>query len=194
MAGVGVWAVRDGDGRVPILDGVDWQVEAGQHWAVLGPNGAGKSTLLRLAGAVRHPSRGRVELLGELVGRTDLRAMRARIGVVDAATALTLPAWLAAGDVVLTGATGTVQPRWDRYGPAEAAPRGGLLDLVGCAHLAGRPLGRCSTGEQQRVQVARALMAEPELLLLDEPAAGLDLPAREALLAAMTELAAARPS
>jgi iron complex transport system ATP-binding protein len=193
MAGVGVWAVRDGDSRVPILDGVHWQVEAGQHWAVLGPNGAGKSTLLRLAGAVRHPSRGRVELLGELVGRTDLRAMRARIGMVDAATALTLPAWLAAGDVVLTGATGTVQPRWDRYGPAERRRAGQLLDLVGCAHLAGRPLGRCSTGEQQRVQVARALMAESELLLLDEPAAGLDLPAREALLAVMTELAAARP-
>jgi iron complex transport system ATP-binding protein len=104
MTGVGVWVPGDG-GRVTLLDGVDWLVAVGQHWAVLGPNGAGKSTLLRLAGAVRQPSGGRLELLGELVGRTDLRALRARIGVVAAATAPVAPAWLAAADVVLTGLT-----------------------------------------------------------------------------------------
>jgi iron complex transport system ATP-binding protein len=192
MAGVRVWA-PGADGPVVLLDGIDWLVQPGQHWALLGPNGAGKSTLLRLAGAARQPSAGRVELLGELVGRTDLRALRARIGLVDAATAKALPAWLAAGDVVLTGATGTIQPRWERYGGPERRRAAELLDLVGCAHLAERPLGRCSTGEVQRVQVARALMGQPSLLLLDEPAAGLDLPAREALLAAMAELAAAQP-
>jgi len=173
MTGVSVWVAGDG-GRVTLLDGVDWQVQTGQHWAVLGPNGAGKSTLLRLAGATRQPSGGRLELLGELVGRTDLRAMRASIGVVEAASGLALPAWLAAADVVLTGATGTVQPRWERYGPPQRRRAGELLDLVGCAHLAGRALGRCSTGEQQRIRLARALMAEPRLLLLDEPAAGLN--------------------
>jgi branched-chain amino acid transport system ATP-binding protein len=174
-----VWAVRDGlaggdePGRVTILDGVSWTVAAGSHWALLGANGAGKSTLLQLAGGVRQPSSGVVEILGNRVGRVDLRALRAGIGVVDARLAGSLPGWLPVEDVVLTGATGTVQPDWPRYGDKERARAAELLALVGCAHLTGRPLGRCSTGERQRVQLARALMPAPALLLLDEPAAGL---------------------
>ena len=194
-----VWAVRDGlaggdePGRVTILDGVSWTVAAGSHWALLGANGAGKSTLLQLAGGVRQPSSGVVEILGNRVGRVDLRALRAGIGVVDARLAGSLPGWLPVEDVVLTGATGTVQPDWPRYGDKERARAAELLALVGCAHLTGRPLGRCSTGERQRVQLARALMPAPALLLLDEPAAGLDLPAREAMLAALAGLASSDP-
>jgi ABC-type lipoprotein export system ATPase subunit len=152
-----VWAVRDGlaegdePGRVTILDGVSWTVAAGSHWALLGANGAGKSTLLQLAGGVRQPSSGVVEILGNRVGRVDLRALRAGIGVVDARLAGSLPGWLPVEDVVLTGATGTVQPDWPRYGDKERARAAELLALVGCAHLTGRPLGRCSTGERQPV-------------------------------------------
>jgi iron complex transport system ATP-binding protein len=200
MRGVRVWAIADtgeaaagaaGDppARVEILNGIDWRVGAGEQWAVLGPNGAGKSTMLRLAGGGRHPSAGTVDILGLRVGRTDLRALRAGIGLVDGATAAVLPGWLAVRDVVLTGATGTIQPDWDAYGEPERARAAELLELVGCTRLAGRRLERCSTGERQRVQLARALMPAPRLLLLDEPASGLDLPAREAMLAALTGLA-----
>ncbi len=171
--------------------GVSWAARRGEHWAVIGPNGAGKSTLLSLAAATRHPSAGAVSVLGRRLGRTNLWALREEIGTVDAAS--TVPAWLSVEGAVLTGATGTVQPLWDRYGVAERARARELLALLGCAHLAGREVGTCSQGERQRVRIARALMPAPALLLLDEPATGLDLPAREALLGALAELAAARP-
>jgi iron complex transport system ATP-binding protein len=194
LSGVEVWAVGERPGeRVPILAGVDWEVLAGERWALLGPNGAGKTTLLGLAGAVRHPSAGAVEVLGERLGRTDMRRLRGRIGAVDAATARAFPVWLTAEDVVLTGATGTIQPLWERYGGAERQRARELLESLRCGPLRTRPFASCSDGERQRIRLARALLAGPDLLLLDEPASGLDLPAREALLAALARLERLRP-
>jgi iron complex transport system ATP-binding protein len=194
MAAVDVWAVlgRTGE-RLPIVSGVDWEVRAGEQWALLGPNGAGKTTLLGLAGAMRHPSAGTVEVLGERLGRTDVRRLRGRIGAVDARSARAFPVWLTAEDVVLTGTTGTIQPLWERYGARERDRARELLESFGCGPLGGRPFASCSDGERQRVRLARALMADPRLLLLDEPASGLDLPAREALLAALDRLEHLRP-
>jgi iron complex transport system ATP-binding protein len=179
----GVSYVRRG---AALLDEVCWRVERGEQWALLGPNGAGKSTLLSLAGAVEHPTRGSVEVLGERLGRTDVRRLRERIGAVDSKLDRKLLPDYDAETVVLTGATGTRIPLWDRYDDATRARAEELLALLGCADLAERPLGICSQGERQRVLIARALMSEPELLLLDEPAAALDLPAREALITAIT--------
>jgi iron complex transport system ATP-binding protein len=182
-----VW-VADG---TPILRGITWTVHPGEHWALLGPNGSGKSTLLSLAGAVRHPSAGAVTVLGGRLGKVGLWELRERIGVVD--PALKILDWLTVEEVVLTGASGTIWPLPDRIGEAEHARARALLDLLGCAGVADREITTCSQGERQRVRIARALMPAPPLLLLDEPATGLDLPAREALLAALVALAASHP-
>jgi len=193
LEGVGVRVVGKS-----LLDGVDWQVDYGDHWAILGPNGAGKTTLLSLAAAVRHPTVGTVTVLGHRLGRVDLRELRRHLGLVassqrlideelleeEGATALT---------VVLTGHTGTSAPLWDRYGQAERERALRLLADLGCKDLAERPFRVCSQGERARIRVARALMADPALLLLDEPFAGLDLPAREDLIAAVENLALTRP-
>lgn len=187
MERVRVW-IADG---TDILRDVSWTVRAGEHWALLGPNGAGKSTLLALAGAARHPSDGAVTVLGSRLGRIDMPALRRRIGVVEADAPFLDR--LSAEAVVLTGKTATRRPLWERYGKEDRRRAGDLLALVGCAQLAQRPIANCSQGERQRVRVARALMAEPPLLLLDEPATGLDLPAREALLAALAASAHSRP-
>jgi iron complex transport system ATP-binding protein len=187
LDGVRVWAPDRSD----LLREVTWRVRPGEHWALLGPNGAGKTTLLSMAGARRHPSAGAVRVLGQRLGKVDLRELRRLIGVVD--QALRMPDELTAEAVVLTGASGSIQPLWDRYGAAERARASELLELMGCAHLAARRVGTCSQGERGRVRIARALMPSPRLLLLDEPASGLDLAARELLLAALGELAAFEP-
>jgi iron complex transport system ATP-binding protein len=187
LDGVRVWAPDGGD----LLKDITWRVEPGQHWALLGPNGAGKTTLLSLAGARRHPSAGTVRVLGERLGGVDVRELRRLVGVVD--QSLRMPDELTCESVVLTGATGTVQPLWERYGDAERARARELLELMGCAHLARRRAGTCSQGERGRLRIARALMASPRLLLLDEPASGLDLAARELLLSALDELALFEP-
>jgi iron complex transport system ATP-binding protein len=182
-----VW-VPDG---TPILNGITWTVHHGEHWALLGPNGSGKSTLLSLAGAVRHPSEGSVTVLGGRLGNVSLWDLRECIGVID--PNLKILDWLTVEEVVLTGATGTIWPLPDRIGEAERTRARDLLDLLGCAGLATRDITTCSQGERQRVRIARALMPDPPLLLLDEPAPGHDLPAREALLDALATLATARP-
>jgi iron complex transport system ATP-binding protein len=181
------------DGAV-ILHGVSWEAGAGEHWAMLGPNGAGKSTLLSLAAAARHPTTGTVAVLGERLGRTDVRVLRRRIGIVDARTDRLVPPALAVQAVTLTGASGTRLPQWERYDDEVRERASKLLQLVGCAALTARRYGTLSQGERQRVLLARALMAAPELLLLDEPAVGLDLPAREALLLALTAAAGEQPT
>jgi iron complex transport system ATP-binding protein len=179
--------------RATILAGVSWQVGAGEHWALLGPNGAGKSTLLSLAAAARHPTTGVVEVLGARLGRTDVRALRRRIGIVDARTDRLVPPALDVTTVLLTGASGTRLPQCERYDDVVRERAAELVALVGCAALAERRYGTLSQGERQRVLLARALMAVPELLLLDEPAVGLDLPAREALLLALSAAAREQP-
>jgi iron complex transport system ATP-binding protein len=165
------------------------RIARGEHWALLGPNGAGKTTLLSLLGAERHPSSGHVEVLGERLGGVDLRQLRRRIGVVGQRVADRLPPTATAWEVVLTGRDGLLAPWWGRFDEAALAEAREMLDRVGCGQLADQPFGRCSQGECQRVLVARSLFGRHELLLLDEPALGVDLPGREALIGVLDELA-----
>ncbi|WP_336210606.1 ABC transporter ATP-binding protein [Nonomuraea sp. LPB2021202275-12-8] len=193
LEGVGVRVV----GKT-LLDGIDWQVDYGDHWTVLGPNGAGKTTLLSLVAAVRHPTVGAVTVLGRRLGRVDVRELRRHIGLVTSSQHLIDEDLLeeegaTAHTVVLTGHTATSAPLWDRYGDAERERALRLLADLGCKDLADRPFRVCSQGERARIRVARALMADPAVLLLDEPYAGLDLPAREDLISAVEDLAATRP-
>jgi iron complex transport system ATP-binding protein len=174
-----------------VLQDISLTVEAGEHWALLGPNGAGKSTLLALAGAQRFPSQGTVEVLGQRLGQVDLRDLRRSIGTVD--IRLRLPGELSVAEYVETGATQTVQ----RLAPADGAVRARVAELVrqlGMTEISDRSIAVCSQGERARARLARALVARPSLLLLDEPAAGLDLPGRADLLAAMEAAAAGEPS
>ncbi|MGW0803124.1 ABC transporter ATP-binding protein [Nonomuraea sp. NPDC002799] len=193
LEGVGVRVVGKS-----LLDNIDWQVDYGDHWVILGPNGAGKTTLLSLAGAVRHPSAGTVKVLGHRLGRVDLRELRRHIGLVAASQRLIDEELLeqegaTAHTVVLTGHTGTSVPLWDKYGDAEHERAHRMLADLGSKELADRPFRVCSQGERARVRVARALMADPAVLLLDEPFAGLDLPSREDLISAVEVLATTRP-
>ncbi|GAA4590911.1 ATP-binding cassette domain-containing protein [Planotetraspora phitsanulokensis] len=180
-----------------LVSEVNWRVDHGQHWVLLGPNGAGKTTMLSVAAAVRHPSSGSATVLGRRLGRTDLRELRRDIGLVAASQRLVDEALLeeeaaTALTVVLTGHTGTSAPLWDRYGDAERERAHRMLADLGCKELADRPFLVCSQGEKARIRVARALMADPAILLLDEPFAGLDLPAREDLIEALEDLASTR--
>jgi iron complex transport system ATP-binding protein len=178
---------RDGN---EILSHVDWRVAPGERWVVIGPNGSGKTTLLQIAGARLHPSSGTVEILGERLGRSDWRAVRARVGFVSGSVVRSLRPALAAGDVVVTGMHGALEPWWHTYTDADRARARDLMALTGVDALADRPFGVISEGERQQVLLARMLMADPGLLLLDEPFAGLDLGARERLLARLSTLAA----
>jgi iron complex transport system ATP-binding protein len=183
----GVSVIRD---RRPILHHVDWTVRSGERWAVLGPNGSGKTTLLRLAGLQLLPTGGIVDVLGGRAGRTDLRAARRRIAFVSGSLLRTLRPTALAHDVVLTGLTAALEPWWHDYEPADHARADALLAEGGLAEVADHEFGVLSEGERQRVLLARALMGRPELLLLDEPAAGLDLGARERLVQQLAALAA----
>jgi iron complex transport system ATP-binding protein len=187
IAAVSVWTPQGAQ----ILKEIDWCVLPGERWVLIGPNGSGKSTLLSLAGALRHPSCGRVSVLGGTLGRVDMPALRRRIGFVDSGGA-TLD-WLTAEEVVLTGIGSTLRPLWWTYSREDRARARELLALLGCADLAGREISTCSQGERGRIRIARALIAEPQLLLLDEPAVGLDLAAREALIAALDRLSKENP-
>ncbi|GAB2824781.1 ABC transporter ATP-binding protein [Streptomyces daliensis] len=187
----GVGVRRFTTGQV-ILDGIDWSVGPGEHWALLGANGAGKTTLLKLIGATMHPTEGTVSVLGHRLGRVDVRELRAHIGHVS--TSQRVPQDASAHTVVLTGATGTVQPLWKAYDDETRQRADELLTELDCKELAERPFGVCSGGQRARVLIARALMPDPSLLLLDEPFNALDLPSREDLIDALRRLAAERPT
>src|SRR5690606_34337695 len=154
---------RDG---AALLRGIDWSVLEGERWVVIGPNGAGKTTLLQVAGALLFPSEGTVEILGEVLGRTNVFELRPRIGLASAALAERDPADETLIDVVVT-ASYAIFGRWEEeYVSSDVARAVGLIDQLGCAHLIRRRFATLSEGERKRVQIARALMPDPELLLL----------------------------
>jgi iron complex transport system ATP-binding protein len=176
-------------GQSVLLDSVDWVVEEDERWVILGPNGAGKTTLLQLAAAQIHPSEGVAAVLEEVLGTVDVFDLRPRIGLTSAALAERLPRDERVHDVVVSASYGVVG-RWrEEYDSLDHERAGQLLAELGAAGLADRTFGTLSEGERKRVQIARALMTDPELLLLDEPAAGLDLGGREDLVATLSVLA-----
>lgn len=181
------------DGR-RILGPLDWTVAEGERWLVLGANGSGKTTLVRLAALYEHPSTGTVEVLGERLGRTDVRELRRRIGYLSASLAADLRPQLRALDVVMTARYAALEPWWHRYTVDDERRAAVCLERLDVGWTAERPWGSLSSGEQQRVLLARTLMNDPAIVLLDEPSARLDLAGREHLATALGELADAGPA
>jgi iron complex transport system ATP-binding protein len=175
------------DGRI-IVAPLDWQIAATERWLVLGANGSGKTSLVRICAMYEHPSTGEVQVLGERLGRTDVRVLRRRIGYLSAAMSAQIRPALDCIDVVMTAKYAALEPWWHRYDDVDRERATACLERMGVARFADRALATLSSGEQQRVLLARTLMNDPALVLLDEPSARLDLGGREQLVTALGEL------
>lgn len=181
-----ITVVRDG---VVVLKDVDWDIHPGDDWVLFGANGSGKTTLLEVVSSYLFPTRGTASILGEQLGRTDARELRSRIGYVGPAPARLVRAQLPAIEIVVTGLHASfVDTRWHEYHDADWDWAHACLDQLDATHLRDRRFSTLSEGEKKRVLIARSLMTRPELLLLDEPGSGLDLGARERLIASLDRL------
>ena len=186
VALVGVRLIRDGK---TILDGIDWRVRPGERWVMLGPNGSGKTSICQIISLYLHPSAGSVSVLGGELGRVDVRALRLRIGLTSAALAAMMQPRLTVEQIVVAGKHAALAHWWHTYDESDWTQARGSLARVGCLDHAAQRFGTLSSGERQRVLLARALMRDPDLLVLDEPTAELDLAGREQLIQTLAGLA-----
>tara|TARA_B100001778_G_scaffold167640_1_gene137857 strand:+ start:72 stop:860 length:789 start_codon:yes stop_codon:yes gene_type:complete len=176
---------RDGKN---ILSGVDFEIRNNQNWVILGPNGSGKTSFLRIASMFQHPSSGSINVLGHTLGKSDMRKIKHLIGFTGHGVSELLRPDLLAEDVVMTAKFGALEPWWHTYTEEDRSKAREHMETLGIGNLIKRRFGNLSSGEKQRTILARSLMSDPKILLLDEPASGLDLPGREDLMHSLSSL------